>query len=68
MESQASCPHQVFETQPCKGGKCQSYQWRTGAWSNNHRAVWCQRSDGVKVTGERLHLSEHGHLRRSSSH
>ncbi|XP_047457726.1 thrombospondin type-1 domain-containing protein 7B isoform X2 [Mugil cephalus] len=51
MENQDSCPHQVFETQPCKGGKCHSYQWRTGGWSNNERAVWCQRSDGVNVTG-----------------
>uniref|UniRef100_A0A671XNQ9 Thrombospondin type-1 domain-containing protein 7A n=1 Tax=Sparus aurata TaxID=8175 RepID=A0A671XNQ9_SPAAU len=51
MENQGSCPHQVFETQPCKGGKCHSYQWRTGGWSNNVRAVWCQRSDGVNVTG-----------------
>uniref|UniRef100_A0A672IN85 Thrombospondin, type I, domain containing 7Ba n=1 Tax=Salarias fasciatus TaxID=181472 RepID=A0A672IN85_SALFA len=54
MENQASCPHQVFETQPCKGGKCHSYQWRTGGWSNNERVVWCQRSDGVNVTGELL--------------
>ncbi|XP_039883311.1 thrombospondin type-1 domain-containing protein 7B isoform X1 [Simochromis diagramma] len=51
MENQDSCPHQVFETQPCKGGKCHSYQWRTGGWSNNERTVWCQRSDGVNVTG-----------------
>nr|XP_043874554.1 thrombospondin type-1 domain-containing protein 7B isoform X2 [Solea senegalensis] len=51
MENQGSCPHQVFETQPCKEGKCHSYQWRTGGWSNNERVVWCQRSDGVNVTG-----------------
>uniref|UniRef100_A0A3Q4ARY6 Thrombospondin type-1 domain-containing protein 7A n=1 Tax=Mola mola TaxID=94237 RepID=A0A3Q4ARY6_MOLML len=51
MENQGSCPQEVFETQPCKGGKCHSYQWRTGGWSNNERVVWCQRSDGVNVTG-----------------
>lgn len=34
------------------GGKCHSYQWRTGGWNNNERVVWCQRSDGVNVTGE----------------
>uniref|UniRef100_A0A1A8PEM2 Thrombospondin type-1 domain-containing protein 7A n=3 Tax=Nothobranchius TaxID=28779 RepID=A0A1A8PEM2_9TELE len=50
-ENQGSCPHQVFETQPCEGGKCHSYQWKTGGWNNNERAVWCQRSDGVNVTG-----------------
>lgn len=38
------------------GGKCHSYQWRTGGWSNNERAVWCQRSDGVNVTGEESHV------------
>ncbi|XP_056290680.1 thrombospondin type-1 domain-containing protein 7B isoform X1 [Pseudoliparis swirei] len=51
MQNQGSCPHQVFETQPCKGGKCHSYQWLMGGWSNNKRVVWCQRSDGVNVTG-----------------
>ncbi|XP_024919574.1 thrombospondin type-1 domain-containing protein 7B [Cynoglossus semilaevis] len=51
MENQASCPHQVFETRPCKEGKCHSYHWRAGGWSNNQRVVWCQRSDGVNVTG-----------------
>ncbi|XP_037542046.1 thrombospondin type-1 domain-containing protein 7B [Nematolebias whitei] len=51
MENQGSCPLQVFETQPCEGGKCHTYQWKTGGWSNNERAVWCQRSDGVNVTG-----------------
>ncbi|XP_077473854.1 thrombospondin type-1 domain-containing protein 7B isoform X1 [Stigmatopora argus] len=50
-QNQDTCPQQVFETQPCKGGQCYSYQWRTGGWSNNERAVWCQRSDGVVVTG-----------------
>lgn len=33
-------------------GKCHSYHWRAGGWSNNQRVVWCQRSDGVNVTGE----------------
>lgn len=42
------------------GGKCHSYQWRTGGWSNNERVVWCQRSDGVNVTGEQL-LCSSGH-------
>ncbi|KAM8857281.1 thrombospondin type-1 domain-containing protein 7B isoform 1-T2 [Synchiropus picturatus] len=51
MDNKDSCPQQVFETQPCKGGKCYSYQWRTGGWSNNERAVWCERSDGLVVTG-----------------
>uniref|UniRef100_A0A674ML26 Thrombospondin type-1 domain-containing protein 7A n=1 Tax=Takifugu rubripes TaxID=31033 RepID=A0A674ML26_TAKRU len=51
LENKGSCPHQVYESRLCKGGKCHSYQWRTGGWSNNERVVWCQRSDGVNVTG-----------------
>ncbi|XP_035379499.1 thrombospondin type-1 domain-containing protein 7B isoform X3 [Electrophorus electricus] len=51
VENQESCPQQVFETRPCKGGKCHSYEWRTSTWNNNERSVWCQRSDGVNVTG-----------------
>ncbi|XP_061090823.1 thrombospondin type-1 domain-containing protein 7B-like [Conger conger] len=50
-ENQDSCPHQIFQTRPCKGGKCHTYEWRTSAWSDNERSVWCQRSDGVNVTG-----------------
>ncbi|XP_062313300.1 thrombospondin type-1 domain-containing protein 7B [Osmerus eperlanus] len=51
LENQDNCPQQVLETQPCKGGRCHSYEWRASGWSDNERAVWCQRSDGVNVTG-----------------
>ncbi|XP_066542938.1 thrombospondin type-1 domain-containing protein 7B [Hoplias malabaricus] len=51
LENQDTCPSQVLETRPCKGGKCHSYEWRTSVWNNNERTVWCQRSDGVNVTG-----------------
>nr|XP_055040560.1 thrombospondin type-1 domain-containing protein 7B isoform X1 [Misgurnus anguillicaudatus]XP_055040561.1 thrombospondin type-1 domain-containing protein 7B isoform X1 [Misgurnus anguillicaudatus]XP_055040562.1 thrombospondin type-1 domain-containing protein 7B isoform X1 [Misgurnus anguillicaudatus]XP_055040563.1 thrombospondin type-1 domain-containing protein 7B isoform X1 [Misgurnus anguillicaudatus] len=50
-ENQDSCPSQVYETQPCQGGTCLSYEWMTGEWRHNRRLVWCQRSDGVNVTG-----------------
>lgn len=36
---------------PCAGGTCLSYEWVTGEWKDNQRTVWCQRSDGVNVTG-----------------
>lgn len=36
------------------GGKCNSYEWKTSAWSDNVREVWCQRSDGVNVTGNAM--------------
>ncbi|XP_047666453.1 thrombospondin type-1 domain-containing protein 7B isoform X2 [Tachysurus fulvidraco] len=51
LENKASCPSQVYETRPCQRGTCLSYEWVTGEWKENQRAVWCQRSDGVNVTG-----------------
>ncbi|RXN34302.1 thrombospondin type-1 domain-containing 7B-like protein [Labeo rohita] len=50
-ENQDSCPSQMYETRPCRGGTCLSYEWMSGEWRHNHRLVWCQRSDGVNVTG-----------------
>ncbi|KAL4840736.1 hypothetical protein H8958_008421 [Nasalis larvatus] len=51
FENQDSCPQQVLETRPCAGGKCYHYTWKASLWNNNERTVWCQRSDGVNVTG-----------------
>ncbi|XP_054334899.1 thrombospondin type-1 domain-containing protein 7B isoform X1 [Pongo pygmaeus] len=51
FENQDSCPEQVLETRPCTGGKCYHYTWKASLWNNNERTVWCQRSDGVNVTG-----------------
>ncbi|OCT61032.1 thrombospondin type-1 domain-containing protein 7B isoform X2 [Xenopus laevis] len=51
LENQESCPEQVIETRPCKGGKCYTCAWKTSAWRDNRRSVWCQRSDGLNVTG-----------------
>ncbi|NXA36109.1 THS7B protein, partial [Eudromia elegans] len=51
LENQESCPGQVMETRPCSGGKCYSYLWKTSHWQENERTVWCERSDGINVTG-----------------
>ncbi|XP_019481931.1 PREDICTED: thrombospondin type-1 domain-containing protein 7B [Hipposideros armiger] len=51
FENQDSCPQPVLETRPCTGGKCYHYTWKASLWSNNERTVWCQRSDGINVTG-----------------
>ncbi|NWX81546.1 THS7B protein, partial [Nothoprocta pentlandii] len=51
FENQESCSGQVMETRPCSGGKCFSYLWKTSLWQGNERTVWCQRSDGINVTG-----------------
>ncbi|XP_076880732.1 thrombospondin type-1 domain-containing protein 7B [Brachyhypopomus gauderio] len=50
-ENTDSCPSQVYETRMCRGGTCLSYEWVTGGWEDNERAVWCRRSDGINVTG-----------------
>ncbi|CAG02749.1 unnamed protein product, partial [Tetraodon nigroviridis] len=44
------CPDQQWESRPCTGGKCYDYKWLRGLNSSSP-AVWCQRSDGVNVTG-----------------
>uniref|UniRef100_A0A8C8WSX4 Thrombospondin type-1 domain-containing protein 7B n=1 Tax=Panthera leo TaxID=9689 RepID=A0A8C8WSX4_PANLE len=51
FDNQDSCPQQVLETRPCTGGKCYHYTWKASLWNNNERTVWCQRSDGINVTG-----------------
>ncbi|XP_005315890.2 thrombospondin type-1 domain-containing protein 7B isoform X1 [Ictidomys tridecemlineatus] len=51
FENQDTCPQQVLETRPCTGGKCYHYVWKASLWNNNERTVWCQRSDGMNVTG-----------------
>ncbi|XP_069717652.1 thrombospondin type-1 domain-containing protein 7B isoform X1 [Phaenicophaeus curvirostris] len=50
-ENQKSCSGQEMETRPCSGGKCYDYLWQTSLWRDNVRTVWCQRSDGMNVTG-----------------
>ncbi|NXC13134.1 THS7B protein, partial [Corythaeola cristata] len=50
-ENQESCSGQAMETRPCSGGKCYDYLWKTSLWRDNVRTVWCQRSDGINVTG-----------------
>ncbi|KAF7241955.1 Thrombospondin type-1 domain-containing protein 7B [Varanus komodoensis] len=51
FENQDNCPEQELETRPCSGGKCYNYVWKTSLWQDNERTAWCQRSDGVNVTG-----------------
>ncbi|RLW04959.1 hypothetical protein DV515_00005690 [Chloebia gouldiae] len=50
-ENQESCSGQEMETRPCSGGKCYDYVWQSSLWQDNVRTVWCQRSDGMNVTG-----------------
>ncbi|NXK87861.1 THS7B protein, partial [Formicarius rufipectus] len=51
LENQEGCSGQEMETRPCSGGRCYDYQWKTSLWRDNVRTVWCQRSDGMNVTG-----------------
>ncbi|XP_036395010.1 thrombospondin type-1 domain-containing protein 7A isoform X1 [Megalops cyprinoides] len=50
-ENLQQCPDQDWETRPCADGQCYEYKWMTGAWRGSSRLVWCQRSDGLNVTG-----------------
>ncbi|XP_051729251.1 LOW QUALITY PROTEIN: thrombospondin type-1 domain-containing protein 7A [Ctenopharyngodon idella] len=50
-ENLLQCPEQEWEARPCTDGRCYEYKWMTGAWKGSSRQVWCQRSDGLNVTG-----------------
>ncbi|KAK2921481.1 thrombospondin type-1 domain-containing protein 7A [Channa argus] len=50
-ENVLQCPEQELEARPCTEGQCFEYKWRTGPWRGSSRQVWCQRSDGLNVTG-----------------
>ncbi|AWP15681.1 putative thrombospondin type-1 domain-containing protein 7A-like [Scophthalmus maximus] len=46
------CPDQAWESQPCTGGECYEYKWFSSVRPNStHPFIWCQRSDGLNVTG-----------------
>ncbi|XP_077599244.1 thrombospondin type-1 domain-containing protein 7A [Stigmatopora nigra] len=45
------CPEQELEARPCTGGQCFEYTWKAGPWRSSSRQIWCQRSDGLNVTG-----------------
>ncbi|XP_067860093.1 thrombospondin type-1 domain-containing protein 7A-like isoform X1 [Heptranchias perlo] len=51
MDNEHLCPEQALETRMCTGGYCYEYTWLAGAWTGSYREVWCQRSDGINVTG-----------------
>ncbi|XP_078454669.1 thrombospondin type-1 domain-containing protein 7A-like [Lampetra planeri] len=36
---------------PCPEGSCYTYEWKSSPWKGAQRQVWCERSDGVHVTG-----------------
>ncbi|KAA0710433.1 Thrombospondin type-1 domain-containing protein 7A [Triplophysa tibetana] len=50
-ENLLQCPEQEWEARPCTDGQCYDYKWMTGPWKSSSRQVWCQRSDGLNVTG-----------------
>ncbi|XP_061597146.1 thrombospondin type-1 domain-containing protein 7A [Cololabis saira] len=50
-ENLLQCPEQELEARPCTGGQCFEYKWSSGPWRGSSRQVWCQRSDGLNVTG-----------------
>ncbi|XP_053570076.1 thrombospondin type-1 domain-containing protein 7A [Bombina bombina] len=51
MENQHLCPDQAIETKPCNDGQCYEYKWLSSPWKGSSRSIWCQRSDGLNVTG-----------------
>ena len=51
----APCPEQLWESRPCEASACFSFMWKTSAWTKQlGRTVWCERSDGLLVTGKHI--------------
>ncbi|XP_071942151.1 LOW QUALITY PROTEIN: thrombospondin type-1 domain-containing protein 7A-like [Antedon mediterranea] len=46
-----NCQADEVDARPCQGDTCYTFTWQTGTWYEGDRQVWCQRSDGVNVTG-----------------
>ena len=46
------CAADLWATRPCNSGPCVSYSWQATPWFGDRRTVWCEASNGVKVTGE----------------
>ncbi|XP_029444834.1 thrombospondin type-1 domain-containing protein 7A isoform X2 [Rhinatrema bivittatum] len=51
LENQHLCPEQTLESRSCNDGQCFEYKWMASHWKGSSRSVWCQRSDGLNVTG-----------------
>lgn len=48
----APCPDKLWEKRHCVAEEGMYFEWRTTPWSDDqHRTVWCSRSDGLVVIG-----------------
>ena len=57
-QSGQPCPSELWQTRTCTDGPCVTYNWKVSAWRGDHRDIWCESSDGVKVKGQSL-LTNH---------
>ncbi|KAJ8036392.1 Thrombospondin type-1 domain-containing protein 7A [Holothuria leucospilota] len=51
LTQRADCPDDDWDTRTCQETICFEFMWQTGPWDEGLREVWCQRSDGINVTG-----------------
>ena len=55
LGNNAPCPDKLWESRPCEVTTCRTFIWHTSPWTaNKNRRVWCERSDGLLVTGTLL--------------
>ncbi|XP_052094228.1 thrombospondin type-1 domain-containing protein 7B-like isoform X2 [Mytilus californianus] len=46
------CPDKLWEKRHCAAEEGMFFEWSTSPWNvDQHRTVWCSRSDGLKVIG-----------------
>ena len=46
------CRGALWRSKKCKISFCMTFEWRAGEWNDTWREVWCERSDGKRVTDE----------------
>ncbi|XP_071493790.1 thrombospondin type-1 domain-containing protein 7A-like [Diadema antillarum] len=51
LTTDQTCTGDEWETRPCSGELCYDFDWLISDWERGRREVWCQRSDGLNVTG-----------------
>lgn len=45
------CPEDLYQSRSCTEGPCVTYTWHASPWRHDTRAVWCESSDGARVSG-----------------
>lgn len=60
----SSCKERLWISRQCRESFCMTFEWKTSEWQGTERGVWCQRSDGLRVTDEACMYKERPNQQR----